>query len=134
MRGIADSSASYPSSARPSSLYVPNRTRILEKEWTFVSSPQTLPADNYEWPFDYIISGDMPESVEGLPHTWIIYRLKASIERSLLLKAITDRAPVRIIRTFDPGALELAHAMVGLLQRKISKPQLTCIVSGECLA
>ena len=120
MCSIADSSASYPSSARPSSLYMPDRRTIIQKEWSFVTSPKTLPADNYEWPFNIILPGDMPESVEGLPHSWIIYRLKASIERGLLLRDIADRAHVRIVRTFDPSALELAHAMVSVpLSRKI---------------
>lgn len=111
---IADPSASYPSSARPSSLYVPYRNPIIQKEWSFVTSPKTLLADNYEWPFNIILPGDIPESVEGLPHSWIIYRLKASIERGLLLRDVADRAHVRIVRTFDPSALELAHAMVNV--------------------
>lgn len=114
MCNTADPSTSYPSSARPSSLYTPERRTIIQKEWSFVTSPKTLSADNYEWPFNIILPGDIPESVEGLPHSWIIYRLKASIERGLLLRDIADRAHVRIVRTFDPSALELAHAMVGV--------------------
>ena len=55
----------------------------------------------------------MPESVEGLADSWVIYRLKATIERSLLTANVQARKHVRVIRTFDPSALELAHAMVG---------------------
>ena len=72
---------------------------------------------NYEWPFDLVIPGDSPESVEGLPDSWVVYRFKADIGRSFL-KDLHVRKPLRIIRTLDPSALELAHAMVsGLLEQ-----------------
>lgn len=55
----------------------------------------------------------MPESVEGLHETWVMYRFKAEIGRKYA-KDIVVRKPLRIIRTLDPSALELSHAMVGL--------------------
>lgn len=54
----------------------------------------------------------MPESVEGLSETWVMYRFKAEIGRKYA-KDIVARKPLRIIRTLDPSALELSHAMVG---------------------
>ena len=69
-----------------------------------------LMPDNYEWPFDCILEGALPESVEGLKDAWIIYRLKAEIGRKRG-KDIVVRKPLRIVRTLDPSALELAHAM-----------------------
>lgn len=53
----------------------------------------------------------MPESVEGLTESWVMYRFKAEIGRKYA-KDIVARKPLRIIRTLDPSALELAHAMV----------------------
>lgn len=53
----------------------------------------------------------MPESVEGLSETWVMYRFKAEIGRKYA-KDIVARKPLRIIRTLDPSALELSHAMV----------------------
>lgn len=53
----------------------------------------------------------MPESVEGLSESWVMYRFKAEIGRKYA-KDIVARKPLRIIRTLDPSALELAHAMV----------------------
>ena len=70
-----------------------------------------MKADNYEFPFDIVLQGSLPESVEGLNDTWIIYRFKAEIGRKYA-KDILIRKPLRIIRTLDPSALELAHAMV----------------------
>ena len=73
---------------------------------------ESLPAGNYEYPFDLILRGSMPESVEGLTETWIIYRMKATIERGMLQQNSVARKQVRLIRTLDTAALELAHAMV----------------------
>lgn len=71
----------------------------------------TLPAGNYEWPFELVIPGSMAESVEGLPDSHIIYKLKATVARGKLAYDLHAYKPMRIIRTLDPSALELAHAM-----------------------
>ena len=88
---------------------------FFEKTWPFKvsgkSKTEILPPDNYEWPFDTILEGALPESIEGLKDAWIIYRLKAEIGRKRA-KDIVVRKPLRIVRTLDPSALELAHAMV----------------------
>ena len=59
-----------------------------------------------------ILPGSTPESIEGLTETWLVYRMKATIERGMLQQNAVARKQVRIIRTLDTGALELAHAMV----------------------
>ena len=88
---------------------------FFEKTWPFKvsgkSKTEVLPPDNYEWPFDTILEGSLPESIEGMKDAWIIYRLKAEIGRKRA-KDIVVRKPLRIVRTLDPSALELAHAMV----------------------
>lgn len=70
-----------------------------------------LPAGNYEWPFELVIPGSMSESVEGLNDSHIIYKLKATVARGKLAYDLHAWKPVRIVRTLDPSALELAHAM-----------------------
>lgn len=70
-----------------------------------------LPSGNYEWPFELVIPGTMAESVEGLTETNIIYKLKATVARGKLAYDLHAWKPVRIVRTLDPSALELAHAM-----------------------
>jgi len=90
---------------------VKHEEEFLRRSWDFKRSTETLPAGNYEWPFGLILSGETPESVEGLSDTWIIYRMKATIERGLLQQNCVARKQVRIIRTLEPGSLELAHAM-----------------------
>lgn len=71
----------------------------------------TLPAGNYDWPFELVIPGTMAESVEGLHDTHIVYKLKATVARGKLAYDLHAWKPVRIVRTLDPSALELAHAM-----------------------
>jgi len=74
---------------------------------------EILPAGNYEWPFDCIIPGDSPESLEGLTEGWVIYRLKATIERgSIFAHNMHARKHLRVVRTLGPSDLELVHAMV----------------------
>lgn len=88
---------------------------FYEKTWTFRNAgkgkSEVLGADNYEFPFDIILPGSLPESVEGLHDTWVTYRFKAEIGRKYA-KDIHVRKPLRIIRTLDPSALELSHVMV----------------------
>ncbi|KAK2797084.1 hypothetical protein FQN51_008856 [Onygenales sp. PD_10] len=87
---------------------------LFEHTWTFKDAgkgkTEVLPADNYEFPFDIILPGSLPESIEGLRDTFITYRFKAEIGRKYA-KDIAVRKPLRIIRTLDPSALELSHAM-----------------------
>jgi hypothetical protein len=99
---------------------VDKTTEIFSHKWPpFVggggpgssSRGQTLPAGNYEWPFELVIPGSMAESIEGLPESNIIYKLKATVARGKLAYDLHTWKPIRIVRTLDPAALELAHAM-----------------------
>lgn len=88
---------------------------FYEKTWRFrepgKGKTETLRAGNYEYPFDVVLEGSLPESIEGLTDTYVTYRFKAEINRKYA-KDIVVRKPLRIIRTLEPSALELAHAMV----------------------
>ena len=70
-----------------------------------------LSSGNYTWPFDLVIPGSTAESVEGLADSHIVYKLKATVARGKLAYDLHAWKPVRIVRTLDPSALELAHAM-----------------------
>ncbi|KAF9888092.1 hypothetical protein FE257_009357 [Aspergillus nanangensis] len=91
------------------------RERVFfEKTWKFrdpgKGKTELLPAGNYEYPFNIVLEGSMPESVEGLSDTYVTYRFKAEIGRKYA-KDIIVRKPLRIIRTLESSALELSHAM-----------------------
>lgn len=87
---------------------------FFEKSWTFrdpgKNKTEILQPDNYEFPFDLVLEGSLPESIEGLSDTWVAYRFRAEIGRKYT-KDIVVRKPLRIIRTLDSSALELSHAM-----------------------
>ncbi|RFU78572.1 hect-type ubiquitin ligase-interacting cred [Trichoderma arundinaceum] len=88
---------------------------ILDHRWpAFVGThgkSMTLPAGNYEYPFEYTLPGDTAESVEGIPEASITYRLKATVSRGKFAYDLHAYKHLRIIRTLEPGALEFLHAM-----------------------
>ncbi|TWU77739.1 hypothetical protein ED733_008552 [Metarhizium rileyi] len=88
---------------------------ILDHRWQpFVGThgkSTTLPAGNYEYPFEFMLPGDTAESVEGIPEASITYRLKATVGRGKLAYDLHAYKHLRIIRTLEPGALEFLHAM-----------------------
>jgi hypothetical protein len=95
-------------------------TSFLTKRWDFDNQndnrkeQNVLPAGNHEWPFEFILRGDLPESVEGLPLSWVIYRLKAVMDRGKFAKDLLARKHIRVVRTFNIDSLDLSHCMVSL--------------------
>ncbi|OAR02837.1 hypothetical protein LLEC1_06195 [Akanthomyces lecanii] len=94
---------------------VDKTTVILDHRWApFVGThgkSMTLPAGNYEYPFDFTLPGDTSESVEGIPEASITYRLKATVSRGKLAYDLHAYKPLRIIRTLEADTLEFLHAM-----------------------
>ncbi|KAM7191601.1 putative HECT-type ubiquitin ligase-interacting protein cred [Rhypophila sp. PSN 637] len=71
----------------------------------------TLEAGNYEYPFELEIPGTWTESIEGLPQAKFSYKLKATIFRGRLSHDLHAEKRFRVIRTLNPAALEVLHAM-----------------------
>ncbi|OLN85306.1 putative HECT-type ubiquitin ligase-interacting protein creD [Colletotrichum chlorophyti] len=95
---------------------VDKTTTLLQHRWApFVGGHggknTILPAGNYEWPFEYTLPGNTPESVEGIPEASITYKLKATVARGKLAYDLHAYKALRIIRTLEPAALEFLHAM-----------------------
>ncbi|KAG7101675.1 HECT-type ubiquitin ligase-interacting protein creD like [Verticillium longisporum] len=107
---------SRPPTSSLSSHKVDRHTELLRHRWApFVKSQngekKVLEAGNYEWPFKLDLSGETPESVEGIPEASITYRLKATVARGKLSHDLHAYKPLRIVRTLEPSALEFLHAM-----------------------
>lgn len=87
---------------------------FFQQTWNFrdpgKGRTENLPSNNYSWPFDLVLDGTLPESVEGMKDAYIVYRFKAEIGRKRA-KDIVVRKPLRIVRTLGSSALELSHAM-----------------------
>jgi hypothetical protein len=91
----------------------------------------TLPAGNYEWPFELTIPGSMVESIEGLTDAYIKYKLKAVVARGRLSQNFYAFKPVRIIRTLDPSALERTMSLRNLWANKV---EYSIVVSQSAVA
>ncbi|KAM7207440.1 Arrestin (or S-antigen), N-terminal domain containing protein [Naviculisporaceae sp. PSN 640] len=98
----------------------------------------TLGVGNYEYPFEFMLPGNLTESVEGLREGNITYRLKATICRGPLSHNLHAYKRLRIIRTLDPAALEVLHAMSveniwpNKVEYSITVPQ-KAVVFGTCI-
>ncbi|KAL9607766.1 MAG: hypothetical protein Q9167_007349 [Letrouitia subvulpina] len=95
--------------------YTKKDEQFFRHNWELVNpgkrTTETLLKGNYEWPFELILPGSTPETVEGLWDSWIIYRMKATIDRGLLAQKLIARKHVRVVRTLESDALELSHSM-----------------------
>ncbi|EPY51319.1 arrestin/PY protein 2 [Schizosaccharomyces cryophilus OY26] len=88
--------------------------QILDRQWSFLSGDgnKTIQDGNYEYPFDYQLPQDVPESIEGVPGCHIVYTLTACLERATIPSSNLESAlQLRLIRTIPPNSLDLMHSM-----------------------
>lgn len=76
---------------------------------------ETVKKGNYTWNFELEVPGNWSESIEGSLDTFVIYRLKATIDRGTFLSNIEVRKPLRVIRTPNPSFLDLCQPAVRYL-------------------
>ncbi|KAL2316373.1 Arrestin domain-containing protein C31A2.12 [Schizosaccharomyces pombe] len=87
---------------------------VYEKNWIFVpytGANRTLRAGNYEYPFHVMLPGDIAESVEGLQSCYVVYRLKASIDRTGLASKMVKKKHIRLIRALPADAIEYTQTI-----------------------
>lgn len=77
--------------------------------------PKVIRPGNHEFPFEFTLSGDLPESIEGMYGDHITYSMKATIDKGVLAKDLIARRHLRIIRTLGHDSLELQDPQVRLL-------------------
>lgn len=53
----------------------------------------------HEWNFKFTLRGSLPESVEGLAGSYIVYNLHATMDRGMMAKTLYADKHLRIIRT-----------------------------------
>ncbi|CAG2003416.1 unnamed protein product [Fusarium graminearum] len=92
---------------------VAHNTSIFKHKWPPLIGASgkslTLPAGNYEWPFEVLMPGDTSESLDGLSDVSITYALRATINRGKLVRHTSCCKKLRIVRTLAPTALEFMH-------------------------
>jgi hypothetical protein len=85
---------------------------FVRKSGTSSSSSVILEKTNYEWPFEFVVPGNIQESLEGKVNSYARYYLKATVKRGSLAKDKHADKKFRIIRTLSPETLETYHGMV----------------------
>lgn len=97
-----------------------------------------LPNGNYELPFQCILPGDVPETVEGLLAGSILYKFEASIERYGFNKSTVSRHQYfRILRTLSNDNLSLNETIsIGnnwpdKIQYEVSIPSRAIPIGGK---
>ncbi|KAI9712754.1 MAG: hypothetical protein M1820_001376 [Bogoriella megaspora] len=84
-----------------------------EKNLTFDASAgaaHKLHRGQHVFPFKFLLTGAMPESVEGMNNAWIVYTLHARIERGYLTKDLTASRHIRIVRTLGQDEREMVQS------------------------
>ncbi|OAL52617.1 hypothetical protein IQ07DRAFT_378564 [Pyrenochaeta sp. DS3sAY3a] len=63
-------------------------------------------AGYHEWDFSFKMPSNLDQSVEGLPTNWVVYNLKASVDRGYMSKQLSANTHIRVIRTLGRDLLE----------------------------
>jgi len=78
-----------------------------------IDSTHKVKAGVIEWPFEFELDPSMPESVEGLRETFIVYHLHASVSRpGWNAKDIVAQEHIRIVRTLGQDSMEMTRSRV----------------------
>ncbi|PSN75280.1 carbon catabolite repression protein cred, partial [Corynespora cassiicola Philippines] len=106
------------------------------------SKPHKLNAGPHEWDFKFKMPSSLDESVEGLPTNWIVYTLKATVERGYMAGGkLTTSSHIRVIRTLGRDLLDSVpmeqineDIWASKLAYKITVPQKNYIVGSSITA
>lgn len=75
------------------------------------SEPVVLQPGNYEFPFQCIIDGSVPESIVHLGASSLVYRIQCVIERGRFSTPILTKKLLHVIRTLSPDNSELSETV-----------------------
>ncbi|KAF1981985.1 hypothetical protein K402DRAFT_424955 [Aulographum hederae CBS 113979] len=70
------------------------------------STVHKVGAGRHEWRFSFQLPQAMPESVEGLPGSYIVYDLTATVDRGYMTKDLNARKRIRVIRTLGSDSAD----------------------------
>ncbi|KAK4580035.1 hypothetical protein LTR86_000237 [Recurvomyces mirabilis] len=78
-----------------------------------IETSHKVKAGPIEWPFEFELTPSMPESVEGLRETYIVYHLHASVSRpGWNSKDVLAQSHLRIVRTLGQDSMETTRSRV----------------------
>jgi hypothetical protein len=91
---------------------ITQKTNFLVENLTLfpVSGDRTkahkINAGYHEWDFKFKMPSSTDQSVEGLPTNWVVYNLKATVDRGYMSKQLSATSHIRVIRTLGRDLLE----------------------------
>ncbi|KAF1850345.1 uncharacterized protein K460DRAFT_274180 [Cucurbitaria berberidis CBS 394.84] len=98
-------------------------------------------AGYHEWEFTFKMPNNLDQSVEGLPTNWVVYNLKASVDRGYMSKQLSAHSHIRVIRTLGRDLLETMpmeqineDIWANKLAYKITVPQKNYIIGTNITA
>ena len=98
-------------------------------------------AGHHEWDFTFKMPNNLDQSVEGLPTNWVVYNLKASVDRGYMSKQLSANCHIRVIRTLGRDLLETMpmeqineDIWANKLAYKITVPQKNYIIGTNITA
>ena len=96
------------------------------------SGTHKINSGTIEWPFEYTLDPSMPESIEGMNSTYIVYYLHASVSRpGWNAKDITTTQHIRIVRTLGPEQMETTRSRVCVSRSTAAINLLTCLRTDQ---
>ncbi|KAF2847508.1 carbon catabolite repression protein-like protein cred [Plenodomus tracheiphilus IPT5] len=98
-------------------------------------------AGYHEWNFSFKLPSNLDQSVEGLPTNWVVYNLKAHVDRGYMSKQLSANTHIRVIRTLGRDMLETQpmeqineDIWANKLAYKITVPQKNYIIGTQITA
>ncbi|CAI6331808.1 unnamed protein product [Periconia digitata] len=98
-------------------------------------------AGTHEWDFKFKMPSKLDESVEGLPTNYIIYTLKATVDKGYISKPLTATSHIRVIRTLARDLMDVVpmeqineEIWSSKIMYKITVPQKNYIVGTSITA
>ncbi|KAI8641105.1 hypothetical protein BD408DRAFT_418627 [Parasitella parasitica] len=78
---------------------------VLENNWSFLPHQKkvhVLTPNVYKYPFEFILPGSLPESIDSYSYGSVLYKLKAIVDRPAFSPNFIDRQALRIARHSIP--------------------------------
>lgn len=114
---------------------------LFPVEGTNKNKSHKICAGYHEWAFAFKMPSHIDQSVEGLPTNWVVYNLKAHVDRGYMSKHLSASSHIRVIRTLGRDMLETQpmeqineDIWANKLAYKITVPQKNYIIGTNITA
>lgn len=104
----------------------------MEHDWTFVPNQKRLhllTPSVYKYPFEYVLPGNLAESIDSNSYGSLLYKLKATVDRPAFSPNLIDRQLLRVVRQCTTPyhmsniPLQIANEWANKIDYKITVPK-----------